>query len=1339
MFSQSVLSRAREYYKAGKAKKLTCEAEDYDEDLFTATVRGTRNYHVEIRETAGEITGMSCTCPYAQEGNHCKHMAATLMAIEDEYGKLSAPEEDGYGYGTGNSSSDSKQSGSSGTEDSEKKRIPMADHAAEAGDPSNELEAVHPDSLPELDALQKEEAAHRKEDASESGGVQYQPGEYRYFHPENFELGLNIKADVRKKAETIIRRSTDKDGKSGNSGKYSYGYGSDSYTMRNFRASIGYLQGKNNSPMVAQGTADFTPYYGYGGFPVTVTVGQDRILSTSCRSWDCSHTKDRKSYLGYSLCVHETAVLIQLEKYLNEHNTGDATSASARDLLAELMPLSSGQPAADSAEDGETAAGESGISGRILTLRPRVELLDGFLSATFYIGSSKPYKVKNIPEFEEAMRKQENMTFGTSTTLPLGENHLKDERSRDWYEFIEGVLRERDQQAAYYGADNYGYWPQAVIKANIPLYGSRLDEFAELAEGETFELWDKEFPAGLGKKTVKIRDAALHVQLEIHAASSDHGKSMDGIRMTGTIPKFIEGQRCLYYVIDKALNRVDKEKAKEIAPLVRASDNGTIDIRVGRSHLADFYHRALPALRKIADVTEYDTDLIARYIPPEPVFTAYFDTENQSVLCRLETSYGPQIFSTGDVADLPYSSEKGSVYGNLKPAYRDTNAEFHYFQTAYNYLPNYDDSLHILFCQKNDEQVFDLLDHGLAELMQFGEVRMTQRFKGLGIRRHVRFNIDASVDNHLLDLSVSAEDLTEDEMYEILYQYQRKRKFVKLKNGTFVKLDHNETVQDLLQIMETMHVSLKEFVRGKMQLPAYRALYLDKMLESTEDLYANRDRHFKQLIKEFKTVEDADFDVPAGLEKILRNYQKDGYRWLRTLDQYGFGGILADEMGLGKTLQVIAVLLAVKQEKGNGKTGNTGNTAVSLIVCPASLVYNWEEEIHRFAPELTVCAVVGAAADRRELIRQYEQYDVLVTSYDLLKRDIAEYENCQFRFEVIDEAQYIKNHTTSAAKTVKLIHAETRYALTGTPIENRLSELWSIFDYLMPGFLYGYDEFRASFELPISNDDETAKERLRRMAAPFILRRRKEDVLKDLPEKLEEVRYVAMGEKQQKLYDAQVLKMRSDLEDQSDVDFRKGKIEILAQLTRIRQLCCDPQLVYSNYDGGSAKREAVMDMIRSLIEEGHRALLFSQFTSMLELIEEDLKKEKIPYYKITGSTPKEKRMELVKAFNENPEEVNIFLISLKAGGTGLNLTGADVVIHYDPWWNTAAEDQATDRAHRIGQKKVVTVYKLIVRGSIEDRIMEMQERKRDLADQVLSGEGIGSSNITREDLMQILE
>ncbi len=526
--------------------------------------------------------------------------------------------------------------------------------------------------------------------------------------------------------------------------------------------------------------------------------------------------------------------------------------------------------------------------------------------------------------------------------------------------------------------------------------------------------------------------------------------------------------------------------------------------------------------------------------------------------------------------------------------------------------------------------------------------------------------------------------------------------------------------------METMKLPAKDFIEGKVQIPRYRTLYLDKLLEEKEGLYTNRDNLFRSMVKNFKTITDADYEIPSSLKRIMRGYQKTGYRWLKTLESCQFGGILADDMGLGKTLQAISFLLSAK------KKGVT-----SLIVAPSSLVFNWGEEFERFAPQMKVQLIAGDQQERQKKIESCAEYDVSITSYDLLKRDISYYKGKAFQYEIIDEAQYIKNHTTAAAKAVKVIDSQMRIAMTGTPIENRLSELWSIFDFLMPGFLYNYETFKKEIETPVvKNGDEGVMTRLQKMVAPFIMRRLKMDVLKDLPDKLEEVRYVKFDKEQQTVYDAQVVHMQELLAAQDNETFNKNKLKVLAELTRLRQICCDPSLCFENYQGESGKLDSCMELVKSAIDGGHKMLLFSQFTSMLDLIKKRLEQEKIAYYVITGDVTKEKRLQLVKEFNK--DTVPVFLISLKAGGVGLNLTGADVVIHYDPWWNIAAQNQATDRAHRIGQTKKVTVYKLIARHTIEEKILKLQETKRDLAEQVMNGELGQLGSMSKEELLALL-
>ena len=574
----------------------------------------------------------------------------------------------------------------------------------------------------------------------------------------------------------------------------------------------------------------------------------------------------------------------------------------------------------------------------------------------------------------------------------------------------------------------------------------------------------------------------------------------------------------------------------------------------------------------------------------------------------------------------------------------------------------------------------------------------------------------------LLQLQLFSTDLSNDEIIEILNKYTPKKKFYRLRNGTIIQTD--DSFEDLYGMTENMNISAKDLVEGKAELPFYRAMYLNQLCEKVSMDMA-KDNSFEALINKINSISEKEYELPEGLTVKLRPYQEDGFRWLSALKDNGFGGLLADEMGLGKTLQVISLM------------GSSLRDGRCLVVCPASLVYNWDSEIHKFMPNLKTRIISGAAKEREILITESHKDEILITSYDMLKRDIQHYENLRFDIEIIDEAQYIKNAGTSASRSVKSIQASFRIALTGTPIENRLSELWSIFDYILPGFFSSYNHFRKMYETPITRDqDDLVQRDLTSMISPFVLRRLKKDVLKDLPDKLEQVYYAKLEGEQKKLYDSRVAALKNSLSKQTDEQFKENKMVVLAELTKLRQLCCEPSLLYDSYKGNSNKKDMCLDMIQEAVDAGHKILLFSQFTTMLDELTTLMEERGIRYHLLTGSTPQKSRAQMVSSFQD--DDVPVFCISLKAGGTGLNLTAADVVIHYDPWWNTAVENQATDRAHRIGQTNVVSVYRLIMKETIEERILEMQNQKKDLAEGILSGDGISSSSLTRDDLLAIL-
>lgn len=1060
------------------------------------------------------------------------------------------------------------------------------------------------------------------------------------------------------------------------------------------------------------GRAEGVLHRGRAEYGISLTFNKEQIIKGSCYTPGCKGMYDanyRNSYSYYSekLCVHEVSMLFLLDGYFKEINPGDATDLAGTNLMNGYQHHHSGRVVSETEEDKQ-----------ILHLEPRLENNYGDLNALFRIGADKLYVVKNLTELVEKIESKEELLLGSKTLIMFSKCEF-DEKSGQLYRFIKNAVDEEVcRKNRLIRNRNYYADIDMEIKSSIPLDGARLDAFFELVKDETIEYIDKS-DYEKKKKTIGFRDKEPRIKLTINK-HQDRDRVFQGISVKGELQKLMEGGNYYYYVEEPFLNRSDREGLKEIMPLYDMEENGQVSFQVGRKRLSEFYYTILPMLERHGEVLDENRREIEEYLPPEVSFRFFLDAEDKNIFCQAKAVYGENERSVLDMLEQDGTRKQ--------EAFRDMHREAEVFYYLNRLFPEIDVQQDCFHCGDNEDAVYQVLDHGVDRLLAIGEVNSTDRFRRMNIRKAPKVSIGVSLEANLLDLSISSEDISREELLEVLNSYRRKKKYHRLKNGDFLNIE-GESFEALEQMMEACHLSPKEFVKGKMQLPAYRALYLDKMLEQNEELYSKRDSRFKKLVKEVKAVKDSDYEVPDSLQNIMRSYQITGYRWLRVLAACGFGGILADDMGLGKTLQMISVLLAYKEE---------GQTGTSLIVAPASLIYNWQEELQRFAPALSVCVLAGTQKERREKLEAYRDFDVLVTSYDLLKRDIVEYESCQFACQVLDEAQVIKNHSTAAAKAVKVIRSRTRFALTGTPIENRLSELWSIFDYLMPGFLYGYDVFKKEMETPVvKNKDEKATERLKKMVTPFILRRLKKDVLKDLPDKLEEVRFAKLEEKQQKVYDAQVMRMKSILGQQDESEFRRNKLQVLAELTRIRQVCCDPALIWDNYDGGSAKREACLELIQSAIEGEHKILVFSQFTSMLELLEKDLDRAKISYYKITGDTGKEKRIELVRSFNE--DDTPVFLISLKAGGTGLNLTGADVVIHYDPWWNLAVQNQATDRAHRIGQKRIVSVYKLIVKDSIEEKILHMQEEKKNLADEILTGEASGLTNLNKEELMELIQ
>ena len=774
-----------------------------------------------------------------------------------------------------------------------------------------------------------------------------------------------------------------------------------------------------------------------------------------------------------------------------------------------------------------------------------------------------------------------------------------------------------------------------------------------------------------------------------------------------------------------------------------------------------FCRRALPVLEETIDVELPETWEALR--PVAGTLAFYFDVtgKKEAALIHLvvKAFYGEREVVLESPADF---AEEPELRPASSQAFRDQDLEDAGVAVAAQF---FDGSMTLPLRQT--ELAGDLLYGGLVQFRALGEVFTTPAFDRLIVERPPRVSLGLSLRANLIQMDVRESDLSADELRAMLSAYRRRKRFHRMSDGRIAALGEGD-VAALGDMMRDLGVSADELLDGGAELPTYQAFYLDREYGD-----AVRDRAFEDYLRCLDGPGEL-VAAPASLADTLRPYQVEGFRWLARLASLGFGGILADEMGLGKTLQMIAL---VKSLRDSGQLGGP-----VLVACPASLVFNWADEFARFAPDVPVCALEGSRAHREALLfRATQGIDegrvlgcgddagedarttgeriagassadvpcVIVASYDRVRIDGAQLARVEWGLVVLDEAQYIKNHATKTTRAVKRLRSRLRFALTGTPVENRLSELWSIFDFLMPGFLGSYERFRERYELGIIGEDEEAAARLRALIEPFVLRRRKADVLTDLPAKLESIRYVPLGREQRRLYDGAEQRLREDLNAQKRQnasranrrghipDAEKSAVEVLAELTRLRQIALDPALVFENYKGGAEKLGAIMELVDEAMEAGRKVLVFSQFTSYLDVLSAELDRRGIGHFAITGATPKRERVRLVNEFNAN--ETPVFLVSLKAGGTGLNLTGASVVVHADPWWNAAATDQATDRAHRIGQNREVDVYKVVAKGTIEERIVALQQAKRDLADSVIAATGGEAlAGLTRERLAELL-
>lgn len=771
----------------------------------------------------------------------------------------------------------------------------------------------------------------------------------------------------------------------------------------------------------------------------------------------------------------------------------------------------------------------------------------------------------------------------------------------------------------------------------------------------------------------------------------------------------ILSNNCKYIIKDNILYELPP-KASQILSLMQS--NRLHDIEFEESDLEIFKNGILPIVKNNVVLDDTVKDNFVLNIKPIPKI--YFDFKENVIICNLKFSYNEEeidYFETSEKIIRDKELEALTLQDILSLG----------FVTSQNKI--YLEDL---------ELIGEFLDTHLIELAKRYEVFTSDKMKNTKILKNNKVSSSFSIGtDNIMKYEFDLGNISEDEIVSVLESIKNKKKYYRLKSGDLLNLEENNDLKELEELTKDLNLSNKDIKNGKGIIPKYRAIYLDSIKKDKYHII-NTNNSFDNLINKFNSYKNEEIILNTKDKKILRDYQEIGVKWLKNIYKCGFGGILADEMGLGKSIQLIYLIKQILKEKSDSKI---------LIVAPTSLIYNWYNEFVKFGSEIKFKVFAENREKRKEELENINDINVLITTYGLIRQDKEIYTKINFSLIAIDEAQNIKNSNAQMTKIIKELKSDCKLALTGTPLENSVMELWSIFDFVMPGYLSNYTDFGKKYNIKdVTEEDLKIFKDLDKQIKPFILRRKKKDVVKELPPKLENNIYIDLNKEQKKLYVVELEKTRKELDEIIATEgFQKGSFKILQLLTKLRQICIEPSIVFENYNSGSSKIDNLVEITKGIIENGHKILLFTSFKTALDIVNKEFNNHNISTYIIDGSVSSKKRMELVDKFNN--DNTNVFLITLKAGGTGLNLTSADVVIHLDLWWNPQVENQATDRAHRIGQKNTVEVIKLICKGTIEERILELQNKKKILSEVLIEGEDRDKnifSKLTEKDIKNLL-
>lgn len=949
---------------------------------------------------------------------------------------------------------------------------------------------------------------------------------------------------------------------------------------------------------------------------------------------------------------------------------------------------------------------------------------------------SKPLQIPNVQDFCEALNYQEPLEIaGKSYLFTL---HSFDEESREILPLLLHHIRfetNNSQKNAFLSKQSFGHLLSTA--QNSALRKINTDPYCEKQNLlKSFYIGNLENPLQFSSNP-----ASLLINLQyLHTPTpklllcpqivldQDFKIFLDEALLLNSVQPGLLYQHC-YYRFERNLKRLHLQDIKKIS-----------NMTIPEPLFASFVEQSLEELMRFAKVE--NLNLIEDFVtlPYAKKLKAHCDIAylNGELEAQLFFHYDdlvvPASLTKLQYEDLKkFQNEEGLLARDLKQEQKIINDLFSDF------IPNEDNGS---FCAKTEKKIVEFMTEVLPKQQKIIDFHCPENLLDQFIYDKTKFylHLQQSKQANSYEIVLKIDGELEGIKTDLLWEcFSAKKTYIELKRQRSKKNDSSqrskilvfniETLLPIIQIFDDLGIQKLE---GQTMLKplwtlasVHEGLFKDLPVEFS---ISHELTDLKDLILGKKQIPTT--PIPDHLGKILRSYQKEGIEWLERLRKMHLNGILADDMGLGKTLQAITAITQY-QESSENKT--------SLVVCPTSLIYNWQEEFSKFNPKISTLVIDGPPQQRKKLLKKITDFDLVITSYTLLQKDIETYKSHSFGYAILDEAQHIKNRGTRNAKSVKMVNADHRLILTGTPIENSLEELWSLFDFLMPGLLCSYQRFVEKYLRNNNYNGNEQVEELRRRVSPFILRRMKSDVAKDLPPISNILYHCQLTDLQEQLYQSYLKSAKDELTELVKKEgFEKVQMHVLATLTRLKQICCHPAIFAKEKaeSGDSAKYEMLMELLQSLIESQHKTVIFSQYTKMLNIIRQDLEKQGLKFCYLDGST--KNRLSIVKKFNEDPT-IPIFLVSLKAGGSGLNITGADTVIHYDMWWNPAVENQATDRVHRIGQTQSVSSYKLVTLNSIEEKILNLQNRKSGLVKQVISNEEEAMSKLTWQEVLELLE